>query len=359
VDIDGVVSVWDAGTGHELNRLRGHTDVIRGVAWSRDGTLVASAGNDGAIKLWSPHMTQAATILQTDAGEARGLDVSANGKALLVATQFGGVQIRDLATGAITRRLPTDVSADDAAYLVDGRRCAVIGRDGTLQLWDAAAGKLLKPLASGTASRALSEVARSVAADPLGRFVASAGDDENVYLWNVETGRQQQKLAGHSAAVNDVAFSPDGRYLASAGRDRNIKIWDVEQGREFMTLRGHAHAVMAVKFSPDGTRIASAGFDWTAKLWDASSGKLLETMSGHTQPVRDVAMSPDGSRLVTVSNDRTIRIWDTATGRELLTLPGHENWVRKVVFSPTGHLLVSASDDATVRLWDGSSKSGQ
>jgi WD40 repeat protein/tRNA A-37 threonylcarbamoyl transferase component Bud32 len=351
-DIDGIVTLWDAGTGRALNRLRGHTDVIRGVAWSPDGTLVASASNDGMIKLWSPRMTQDFTILQYGSGEVRNVDVDPNGQKLITASEFEGVAIWDLTMGQLTGRLATDVSADDVAYFVDGRRCAVIGHDGTLQLWDVAAGKLLKTLAGPAGMAVQTDVTRSVAADPLGRYVAAAGDDECIYLWEVDTGRRR-KLAGHAAAVFDVAFSPDGRRLASASRDRTVKVWDVEHGSVLLTCRGHSHTVMAVAFSSDGSRLASGSFDWTAKWWDTSNGSLLTTMTGHTQPVRDVAISPDGRRLATASNDRTIKLWDTASGREMLTLVGHTRWVRSVVFDPTGHLLASSGDDATVRVWNG------
>jgi WD40 repeat protein/tRNA A-37 threonylcarbamoyl transferase component Bud32 len=351
-NIDGIVTVWDAGTGRALNRLRGHTDVIRGVAWSPDGTLVASASNDGMIKLWSSLTTQDFTVLHEESGEVRGVDVSSDGQTLITASQFGGAPIWDLTTGQVTARLATDISADDVAYFVDGRRCAVIGHDGTLQLWDVRACKLLKSLADPAGTPVQTDVTRSVAADPLGKYVAASGDDECVYLWEVDTGRRR-KLAGHAAAVFDVAFSPDGRRLASASRDRTVKVWDVGRGSELLTCRGHSHTVMAVAFSPDGSRLASGSFDWTAKWWDSSSGRLLTTMTGHTQPVRDVAISPDGRRLATASNDRTIKLWDVARGREMLTLVGHARWVRSVAFDPTAHLLTSSSDDATVRVWNG------
>jgi WD40 repeat protein/tRNA A-37 threonylcarbamoyl transferase component Bud32 len=352
-NIDGVVTVWDAGSGRELNRLRGHTDVIRGVAWSPDGSLVASAGNEGAVKLWSPLLPQAATVLQGDSGRVRGVVFPPDGQSVMVASEFAGVATWDISTGQITGRLATDVSADDVACLPDGRACAVIGHDGTLQLWDVAANRVLKTLASPRAAPKPIEVTRSVAADPRGRYIASAGDDEHVYLWDVVTGLQVRKLAGHTGDVFDVAFSPDGRRLASGSFDRTARVWNVDDGRELLTLRGHGHAVLAVAFSRDGSRLATASFDWTAKWWEASSGKLLQTMTGHTQPVRDLAISPDGRRLATGSNDRTIKLWDTASAREMLTLPGHTGWVRKVAFDHNGFLLVTAGDDGRVRVWDG------
>jgi WD40 repeat protein len=351
-NIDGIVTVWNADTGRALNHLRGHTDVIRGVEWSPDGTLVASASNDGMIKLWVPLVEQDFAILQDKSGEVRGVDLSSDGQKLISASEIGGVSIWDLNTAQATGRLATDISADDVAYFVDGRRCAVVGHDGTLQLWDVGARKLLKTLSGPAATPGQTDVTRSVAADPLGRYVASAGDDECVYLWEVEAGHKR-KFTGHTAAVFDVAFSPDGQRLASASRDCTVKVWDVDEGSELLTCRGHTHTVMTVAYSSDGSRLATGSFDWTAKLWETSSGRPLKTMAGHTQPVRDIAISPDGRRLATASNDRTIKLWDVSSGREMLTLAGHTSWVRSVAFDATGHLLASSSDDSTVRIWNG------
>jgi WD40 repeat protein/tRNA A-37 threonylcarbamoyl transferase component Bud32 len=351
-NIDGIVSVWDADTGRPLNHLRGHTDVIRGVAWNRDGTLVASASNDGMIKLWSPRATQDSAMLRDEAGEVRGVDLSSDGQTLITASEFGGVSVWDLSTGQLSGRFATEMSADDVTYLADGRRCAVVGHDGTLQLWDVGTRKLLKTCAGPTSASRQTDVTRRIAADPTGRFVASAGDDECVYVWDVEAD-SKRRFTGHEAAVFDVAFSPDGQQLASASRDCTVRIWDVNQSSELVTCRGHTHTVMAVTYNSDGSKLATGSFDWTTRLWDASSGRLLQTMSGHAQPVRDVAISPDGRRLATASNDRTIKIWEVVGGREILTLAGHTNWVRSVAFDTTGHLLASSSDDSTVRIWNG------
>jgi WD40 repeat protein len=328
--------------------------VIRGVAWSAEGALLASASNDGTIKLWPPLGSQAFTLLQPDSGEVRNVEVSSDGRTLISASQFRGAPIWNLNARQIVTSVASELSADDVAWFADARRCAVIAHDGTLQIWDTGAKKLqlLKELGDPAGGSAQTDVTRSVAVDPLGRYAATAGDDECVYLWEVETG-QKRKLAGHTAAVFDVAFSPDGRRLASASRDCTVKVWDVDQGTELFTCQGHAHTVMAVAFSADGALLASGSFDWTAKLWDAVNGTLQQTMSGHSQPVRDVAISPDGNRLATASNDRTIKLWDVATGREMLTLSGHTRWVRGVAFDPTGNLLVSCGDDGTVRLWNG------
>ena len=137
----------------------------------------------------------------------------------------------------------------------------------------------------------------SMAFSPDGHRVATAGFDNAVRLWNVDTGQPVgEPLTGHGDAVTDVAFSPDGHRLASASDDHTVRLWNAETGRPLATLIGHTEMVNAVAFSPDGHRLTSANYDNTVLLWNIDTGQTLgPPLTGHTGPVTTVASALTGT----------------------------------------------------------------
>ncbi len=232
------------------------------------------------------------------------------------------------------------------AFRPDGKYLAAAGHDRTIRLWDVVTGKVVRTL------QGHADVVTGLAFSPAGDRLASASLDETIKLWDVETGRELRTLKGHQSDVLYVAFAPKGKHLASTSLDGTIKLWDAQSGRELLTLRGHTSDVWSVAFGPNGTRLASAGGDETVKVWDVESGQVLLNLRGHTSDVWSVAFGPDGRRLASASWDGTVVLWDAATGKKLLALRGHTAEVRSVAFSPDGRRLVSAGRDRTVRVWE-------
>ncbi len=339
---DKMVKLWDVATGEELTTLPGHEWGVISVAFSPDGSLLASLGEDGTVKLWDVKTDVELAPLQMPSEGVTSVAFSPDGSRL--ATGGHDVKLWDLVSGEeLTTFKGHSSKVNSVAFSPDGSRLATGSGDQTVKFWDVETGKELARL------QGHSNLVTSVAFSPDGSRLASASADQTVKLWNIATGKELASLEGHSSFVSCVVLSPDGSCLASGGH--NVKLWDVATGKELASLKEHSSIVTSVAFSPDGSRLASGLADATVKLWDVASGKELDTLEGHSDGVTSVAFSPDGRRLASGASDKIVKLWDVASGNELDTLKEHSDGVSSVAFSPDGSRLASGSWDDTVKLW--------
>jgi WD40 repeat protein len=271
---------------------------------------------------------------------------SPDGRALASCSYDGTIKIWDAAAGRVINTLAGhDNWVFSVCWSRDGTRLASGSEDRSVKLWESATGRVVNTL-TGHDGRVL-----SVSWSPDGTRLASGSSDRTVKVWEVSSGRVLSTLAGHDNFVFSVCWSPDGMLLASGSEDRTVKLWESATGRVVNTLTGHDDRVLSVSWSPDGTRLASGSFDRTVKVWEAPSGRMLNTLS-HDNSVFSVAWSPDGTRLASGSEDRSVKVWESPTDRLLTTLSGHDNAVYSVAWSPDGRRLASGSYDQTVKIWE-------
>jgi len=358
---DGTLRVWDAITGQVLQTLRGHTDVVRAVAYSPDGKKLVSAGDDKTVRVWDAVTGQELWTLR---GHTRPpvfcVAFSPDGGRLVSGAHDYEVRVWDVAIGQEVPFSPlkghtTDI--EGVAYSPDGRWLASACIGSTVRVWDATTGELKFEQVAASSG------AMAVAFSPDGRRFATGSLEGTVNVWDVATGQPLRTLTAHTSGVASVAFSPDGRRLASSSLGGVIKVWDLdamspekphtlkdhswESGQGTHTLMGHTGSVSQVAFSPDGMQLVSASTDGTIKVWDARSDPEARTLES-----KNVAFSPDGKWLASTSwNTAFIKLWDTTTGRIVRTLDGHQG-VMVVAFSPDGKLLASGGFDKTVKLWN-------
>ena len=346
---DGTVKLWDAKTGAELRTFLGHTDYVLSVAFSPDGRRLASSG-DKTVRLWDAETGAEIRAIRAHTSFVWSVAFSPDGRRLASCSEDQTVKLWDAETGAELHKFTGFTNwAKNVVFSPDGLRLASADLNGLVKLWDCQTGKELLTL------RARGGV-NYVAFHPDGHRLASAGYDRAVQIWDTETGKLLRALEGRANSLQGVAFSPDGNWLASACDDGTVTLWTVETGVEVHKFKGHSFVVASVAFSPDGRSLASASWDRTVKLWDAEAGAEIRTFEGHAIPVRSVAFSPDGHRLASGSIDQTVKLWDAETGVEMRTIKAHSGAVWSVAFSLDGRWLASAHGRA-VELWD--AESGQ
>jgi WD40 repeat protein len=337
---DGTIKLWQRD-GTLLHTLKGHTSEVWGVAFSRDGQLIASASDDNTIKLWQPNGKLLGTIYG-HRDEVNGIAISPDGQTIVSGSDDKTVKIwrRD---GTLLHTLKGhDINVSDVAFSPKGQLIASISDDKTIKLWNLD-GTLLRTITGHTAGIS------GIAFSPDGQTLATASDDKTVKLWNLD-GTLLSTFYGHTSSVEEVAFSPDGRILASVGADKTVRIWK-RDGTLLRTLGGHNDVVYDVAFSPDGQTLVTASDDKTVRLWKLDNN-LLKILSGHKDEVAGIAISPDGQMLASASEDKTIKLWQP-DGTEIATLGGHRNKIWTVAISPDGQAIAAGSMDldSTVQLW--------
>ena len=350
--------LWDVATGRELRSLQSseRTQVVNAVAFSADGSMIASASDSGVIQLWQPTTGLELRTLRGHSAPVLSVAFSKDGKRLASGSDDKTTRIWDLLTGnelrsftGHTEGVATVALSPDAKTVASGSGNILDGNS-TIKLWDVVTGRELHTLVGQSGE------VTSVAFSPDGKTLAGSTGNimgpSVINLWDVATWRQLHTLAGNSGWVTAIAFSFDHKTMASSSYDKTISLWNMTTGQKTFTLSGHSSWVHSVAFSPDGKMVASGGGDKVVKLWQVATGSELATLSGHTGPINAVVFSNDGKLLASGSYDDSIRLWDVAGRKEIKTVLGHSSMVTSVLFSRDDTLLASGSEDGTVKLWN-------
>ena len=357
---DGRIHLWDTTTGKKLFSLKGHihlsilpfdkpafrplptqgkrTNHVLALAFSSDGTRLASGGGDATVRLWDL-TSKESTILQKHTDWTNVLAFSANGKML--------------ASGST---------------------------DKTVQLWNTDTGELM-----ATFTGHLNGII-ALAFSPDGDTLASGSADGTIKFWNTQTGDPlTTHITGHTKSAKSIAFFKDSTTLVSAAFNGIITFWDLKTARG-STNHGTAHSdwLRTSAFSPDGTQFASVGtkssmifdlgvglmhsYGWwkpdpLVRLIDVSTGRETATLKERSGP-SNLTFSPDGKTVAFGSRGR-IRLWQPETG-DFFDIPVIDNVqnipqdvrlnimpeISALVFSPDGKKLVSGTMGGNVQMWD-------
>ena len=342
---NGNVELWDTTTGKKLSTIRENAeklpvpDELIGMmadsnkvfvlAFSPDGTRLASGSRDTTVQLWETTPNHAPITFRKHTG------------------------------------WPTEL-----AFSPDGKLLASGGTDNTVQLWDADTGESL-----ATFSDHLSDIS-ALAFSPDGATLASGSSDGTIRFWNTETRHPlSTHIAGHAGYLVALILKDDSTLVSVAG-DGIITHWNMKTS-EHTTLQTKNTVERTLftdwsetfVFSPDGTKIAGTGLDpdlpnptpWydnILRLTDVSTGRELRTF-----PDVGMAMtfSPDGKILAYFRYPHKIHLLNTGTGKTVDITLSDPNYdpedqrhpeVRALIFSPDGEKLVSGTMGGKVQMWD-------
>lgn len=376
-DFDGTVKLFSAKKKKQTATLVGHdlapSDItepgsVLALAFSPDGTILASGSRDTTIRLWDTKTTHHKVTLTGHSGRVTTVVFSADGKTIASGASYthwdsdSSIRLWDANTGKHLRTIETPALVHMLAFSPDNETLASINRNNAIHIWNTNTGELKVDL---TKQRVKSK-SKPISVFPDGKKEIYENDDGTYTLLDVETGHQKPFLKGFRPSL--VLFysnfsaspekqmlmlkhSPDGKTLAIED-DTSVLLWDVETDTHKGTLSEDFKRFYSMKFSPNGQFLAIEA-DKTIYLWNTETAKQI---AAYTKDKRHRSLlyvfSPDSKLLATAAKDpKMVQIWSTETGYPKFLLMGHPWEVSTVIFSPDGNNVASISYRHAI-LWD-------
>jgi len=365
-----------------------HKKVIRDVGLSGDGKRVASASDDGTLKVLDVESGRELFTLTGHEGPVSCVQFSPDGKRIISGnyqTTPGGV-IRDgrgivkvwnAETGKeIFEFTLRKMGVSCLCFSPDGKRIASGDLSGLIYIWDSETGKEFNKVKLHD-----SNVDR-ICFSPSGMMIASVGDGNRLKIWNEFIPKAEPlELKGHTTPIRCLNFSSDGSRLvtgAERGTESEVRLWNLRDLSKHVAFKQNGTGTVGVGFVSGNNRIISVSVDGQVILWDPAKGELVDYLGSmkhgfvraclsadqtkiagcaftgrisvidlHLNPnphtiklsqafITDASMSRDGTRVVTADRDGLVKVVDTATGLTTVTIQVPGGFSRYVSFSPDG-----------------------
>ncbi len=282
---------------------RRHRGGIRSVAYSANGTWIATGGADGTVRIWNRQQVPVAIL-----------------------------------TGHLNTVLCV-------VWSVDGKYLASSDATGEIHVWDPDSGKSVQRIYVDP------HLVRQLAWSPDGHHLAAAHEDACLRVWNAESGKQLWSVDELGGALEAVAWSPNGRWLAGSLGDGSLVLFDCKLQLRSKTISGSPGNVHTLAWSPDSRVLASlSGIgDESARLWDAATGTLLRKIP---QAVGRMAWSPNGKVLAT-ANQQKFRLWDPNSGNLIREVPNPRGLgLDALAWSADSQELAAGDNLGTLWIWN-------
>jgi WD40 repeat protein/serine/threonine protein kinase len=378
--LDGTIKTWDAIDGHLKQSIALYLGGGIGVALAEQGgqIVIKAVASGGAMAALDDPPHAGDRLVAVGSGDGKSIPTTGRKLDEIVALLRGEpgsrVELEVLREGrppsqryTLTRR-PLPISTDFAKNVEvmtlspDGRFLATSGIDGIL-LWDAATGRLKKPLAGSAAAQvgrartsASDQRATSLVFSPDSRLLTEGGNMKSSRVWLTATGELKAVIEDRQTGMPcmGVAFLPDNRSLIGPHANSYLT-WDVDNpARPIrvspMTFPGSLD-LMAI--SPDGRWLAaSQSSDRFIYLYDLAHSESRGVLRGHRGRVQTLTFSPDSRLLASGALDGTVRLWNVAQTAEIATLPGLDGSVECLDFRNDGRTLVGSGSEGTLTVWD-------
>ncbi|OAX37139.1 WD40 repeat-like protein [Rhizopogon vinicolor AM-OR11-026] len=284
-------------------KFEGHTGRVRGVIHLHERIITCSA--DGSLRAWNVESGKQRQYWKDGKSGVYTIALSPGGNKLVSGSRDGAVRLWDMDTGkVIAKWMGHTEIVRSVCWSRDGQRVVSGSEDGTVRVWDVESGEtILGPIEIGH-----NHVYAAVYS-PDTAFIATAGYERFINIWDAETGELVSTLKGHTNSVNCVTWTADGKTLISGSVDHSIRTWNTSTWKQIAVLAKHTSSVYAIALSPNDHILASASYDGTARLWNLKNGRPISSPLQHAEPVHCVSFSADGNLLATACADKNAYTW--------------------------------------------------
>ncbi len=369
---DELVRVWNVQSGQQVLELSGHTGWIRSVAFSPDGSLIASGSTDSTIRLWDAQNGATVHTLDTHTDLLGNVAFSPDGALLASASRDGTIRLWDVASGteygggdddfpAPIFEAPTDPESGLPFWMTgvdfspDGSMLATGSADGKVRIFQVADGSLLHTL-EGHESWL---VIRGIAFSPDGTTLASASLDGSVRLWDVATATLRQQVSLAPFQVLGIAWHPDSTHLSASSSERGgVTVWDTLSGSVAQHLVFSPGSITSLGYTPDSATLGMGSVNGTINTQPADAGMHASsaiTFTGSISSAQAFAFVSN-TEFVAVTRGITSNLGlfdlNKPPGQQPDRLEAVDARLLHVATSPDQTLIAAGAPDGRIFLWD-------
>ena len=277
-------------------------------------------------------------------GAVTGLASGDQGRWIVSAGADGTLRVWNAGSGALVRSIELD-EGPATAIAVDDRRALTGHKGGAIVLWDLERAEKLGVFQNQQS--AISALAFTGDAD----HFAAASQVGAVALFDIRTPSAPATVFEGQDGTQAIASARWSGLLASAGQDRSIKLWRTDTRSLARSWRDQGDNLSALDMAPGGRSIASGSTNGSVRVWSASSSRPQRSFKAHEGRITSVAFAPNDRLLASAGEDGQVKLWDLRNGRAPRVFRGHAGPVHSVAFLPDGRRVISAGQDGVIRVW--------
>jgi len=373
----GNATIWNVESGQTVGEpLSGHENTVFGIAWSPDGSSIATASFDGTARVFDVQTGRSTRTFRGHSGRLYDVAWLPDGRSIATVATDGRAIVWKLDDQNEADVLVAHPRAIDAlSWSPDSSRFVSCAGQ-SLIVWDALSHEKLLEL-SGQENPAVSVVWSSH-----GNWIA-AGDDKRIHIWDANDGALLRDLSDDTLPINELAWSPADNRLAALAGSNKVLIWDLsnldEPSSEVLNAPNNSWYFTSIGWSPDGRQLATVqnvgNSDSSDEkppqigIWNVDTRELVKGLSGESEWIAGLAWSPDGRHLASFGYKSSVgalepnlRIWDVESGGQTAVIRDHTRLITAVQWSPDGlgetsdgnlrdARLATSSEDGAIRVW--------